>query len=282
MLSLCGCSGGEEVVVSYEEGDETLRADMLFEEGSTAELKLLCKTMSGNNDDPETRDNFFYYILIKIASIAENEEEDKYETALEVMDTCLKLPLTQAVVSDGLKQCYRIIDGKLTEKTKEYLIGRWRRTDTTLMSGAVIEVIRSGDSLEAKIMGLPDDESLRFRIGDTKWTNIQFANHQKFFFSDLSTEEIDGIENYYKDEAAAVYVYSEAVANINFNNDTITVSYEKSDMTSGANQIWVKLGSGHEEAGYDELLAENEQQSAAEEAEDALVPEETIDETDVN
>lgn len=256
IMSLCGC-GGKEVVVSYNEGDETVKADALFEEGNAEELRLLCEIISGNNDDPESRDNFFYYMLIKIASIAENNEEDKYEIALDVLDTCLSLPLTKAVVSDGLKQYYSIIDSRLTEKTKEYLIGKWKRTDSTLLTGTTVEVKETENGLVSVITGLPDDDTLKFRIGDVKWDNIQFSNHKMFYFFDLTTEEIKGVENYYKDETSAAYIYSGATARINFDNNSITVRYEKDDMTSGASQIWVKVGSEDENVGYEELITEN-------------------------
>ena len=269
-LCLSACSGTKEVEVSYEEGIETVRADKLFEKNSAEALKALCRVMSKNNDDPQKRDNFFYYMIIKVATIAENNEEDKYETALEVIDTCLTLPLTQAVVSDNMKKYYNIIDTRLTEKTKKYLIGKWKRADTTLMAGSTVEVTEGENGLVAKITGLPDSE-LKFKIGDIKWDNIQFANRKMFFFSDLSTEENEGIENYYKDAASAVYIYAGATGKINFDNNTIAIQYEKSDMTSGGTQLWVKMGTEHENLGFD-VLAGVEQTEEKLEAHTITVP----------
>ena len=56
-----GCAGTKEVTVSYNEGSETQYADELFEQNNSQELKKMCQIMSGNNDNPETRDNFLEY-----------------------------------------------------------------------------------------------------------------------------------------------------------------------------------------------------------------------------
>lgn len=255
-ICLTGCSQHKEVEISYTSCPETEAADKYFDEGKTDELKTLCKAMAANNDNPEERDNFFYYMLIKVASVTENAEEDKYTDMLNVLDTCLSLPLAQPAVSDGLKQYYAIIDNHLTQNTKQYIVGRWKRIDTTVLSGTIIEVINDEtEGLKSEIISLPKNDSLKFNTGDLKWTNIQFANYKKFFFSDLTTEKVSQQENYYDvNTDNAIKVYSGAAGEIDFDNNTIKITYEKSNVTGGAEQVWVKVGSENEKAYTQKLL----------------------------
>ena len=115
-----GCAGTKEVTVSYNEGSETQYADELFEQNNSQELKKMCQTMSGNNDNPETRDNFFYYILIKIATIAENNEEEKFHTALDVLDKeGINMEYLYAFMTRTEKHAYvvlRVADNAAAEK----------------------------------------------------------------------------------------------------------------------------------------------------------------------
>lgn len=236
VLSLCGCSQTEETVITYTPNSETQQADTFFDTNNIDELKKLCAVMSINSESPEARDNFFNYMIVKLDDIIENKKEDKYEMSMTILGTCLKLPLAQNIVVNTMEQQYHTLDDILTEKTKEYLIGTWK-TGTDEASQYTIEVKNSESGLVSYITSVP--ENSKFSIGDTKWTGIHFANHKKFFLSDLTIEKssissYDDIDNH-------VQVYSGATADISFDTNTIVISYEKGDANNGYNSVWEKV-----------------------------------------
>ena len=127
-----------------------------------------------------------------------------------------------------------------TEETKKYILGKWTRAGKTSMAGTVIEVMQDDKGVYcARVSAIPEDTTTPYAVNDTKWKNIQFANNSTFFFSDLTAKEND---DSYKVGAGTVSIYSGATAIIDFENNTITVEHEKSDISNGLSQVWVKEG----------------------------------------
>ena len=242
-LAACG-AGNDQGTLTYTPNSTTEQADSMFENGNTVDLQNLCEVMAGNNDHPEERDNFFNYILAKVVEFDTTDDQSKYSGCLEVIETCLNQPLTQAHVVSGLKQAYVNMDTKLTEQTKQYMTGKWRRIDNTIMSGMIVEVFDSEEfGFCSKVVALPDGSDVQFKINDIKWNDIQFANHKKFYLHDLVTEESSGT-TYYKNDSKTVTKLKGATATINFEKDTIVINYDAaSGVTTGSHQVWLKVGS---------------------------------------
>ena len=258
MISLCSC-GNKQYELTYSERLETRNADSYFEQNDQDSLKQLCTSMASRNDDPEARENFFNYLIAKTDKIITNKEEDKYETTLDIIATCLELPLAQEPVVSRLRANYRAIDLRLTEKSQNYISGKWLRVDVATMSltGTEIEISKNTQGgYHAIVCGLPEGKNTPYAMSDIKWTNIQFANNKKFFFSDLTARE--NSDSYHMG-SHAVPVYSGAVGVIDNEKNIISVTYEKSDVSSELNQFWVKEGFEAECLTYLEEIAEMEE-----------------------
>ncbi len=238
-FALCACGGDN--TFSYNQTPSVTYAENLYNDGNYTQFKEFCDTMSGNNDDKEERDNFFNYVLIKAATVDSEETKDEYEGMLDIISACLELPLTQDYVVNGLKAVYNSIDTKLTEQSKEYLLGVWERADSTTLSGAKIEVYYNDDGLlESKFIGLPDAATTNFKINDIKWKNLQFANYKCFYLSDMANSEINA-ETFYKNSDKTISSYRGATANINFEQNIISIKYDSPDSVStGGYQTWKK------------------------------------------
>lgn len=272
VLAVCAMTacGGEEEKIAYTETTETQNAELMFAANDLAGLTNLCQAMAENNDDKETRDNFFAYFLGRVSKVDSDNDEKLYETTVSVIDKCLQYPLTSATLVSGLQKTYNSIDTKMIEKTKEYMMGKWRRIDTTFLSGTVIEVQNDPEfGFMSRITALPDDPDLKFRVGDIKWADIEFANHKMFFLSDMTTTETTGQKSYYKNEDSAVNSFRGATAILDFDKDTITVTYDRaSSVTSGARQVWIKVGTENDNRNayknYLDAEAEGEKENADE------------------
>ena len=228
ILSILLCSCGNDNVITYNETSYVTRAKNLYEEGNYTQFIDFCKIMAGNNDNKQERDNFFNYILVYFSEIDSNNAEDEYEISLEIISECLKLPLTQDHVVTGLKSIYNSIDSKLTEKSKEFMLGKWKRYDTSTLNNTIIEIYKdeNGD-IFAKTVALPDGETTNFKIGDIKWKDIQFANYKCFYLLDMSNSEIN-IETYYKNDDKTVSSYKGATATIDFEYNLINLRHDSS------------------------------------------------------
>ncbi len=219
-LAACAMTacGGEEEKIAYTETTETQNAELMFAANDLAGLTNLCQAMAENNDDKETRDNFFAYFLDRVSKVDSDNDEKLYETTVSVIDKCLQYPLTSATLVSGLKKTYNSIDTKMIEKTKE---------------------------------------------------DIEFANHKMFFLSDMTTTETTGQKSYYKNEDSAVNSFRGATAILDFDKDTITVTYDRaSSVTSGARQVWIKVGTENDNRNayknYLDAEAEGEKENADE------------------
>ena len=241
-LLLCSCSN--TFTVSYDTTNTIERAEKLYKEGNYTGYIDFCKTMAGNNDDKTDRDNFFNYVLVKFADIDQNNSEAEYEKALEILSACIKLPLTQDHVVNGLKATYNHIDSKLIKKSEQYLVGsKWKREDDTNLNDSEIEIYKDEEgNICSKIISLPDGESTNFKIGDVKWKNVIFSNHKTFYLFDKSNAEIN-VETYYKDSGKTVSSYIGATAKIDFEKNTIALIYDSSDSQGNIrSQLWHKIG----------------------------------------
>jgi len=243
IMSLLLCSCSNTFTVSYDTTNTIERAEKLYKEGNYTGYIDFCKTMAGNNDDKTDRDNFFNYVLVKFADIDQNNNEAEYEKALEILAACIKLPLTQEHIVSGLKATYNHIDSKLILKSQDYLIGRWQRDDTSNLNDAIIEVYRDENgNLASKLKSLPDGESTSFKIGDIKWKDITFANYKTFYLVDKSNAEIN-VETYYKNSGKTVSSYIGATGKIDFEKNTIALTYDSSDSQGNIrSQLWHKIG----------------------------------------
>lgn len=249
-LAACAMTacGGDEEEIAYTETTEIQNAELMFSANDLAGLTGLCEAMAENNDDKETRDNFFAYFLDRVSKVDSDNDERLYATTVSVIDRCLQYPLTSAAVVNGLQKTYNSIDSKMIEKVKEYMTGKWRRIDDTSLSGTVVEVQNDPEfGFISRITALPDDPDLKFKIGDIKWNDIEFANHKMFFLSDMTTTETTGQKIYYKNDDSAVSSFRGATAILDAGRDTITITYDRaSSVTSGARQAWVKVGSDND------------------------------------
>lgn len=269
-LAACAMTacGGDEEQIAYTETTEIQNAELMFAANDLAGLTNLCQAMAENNDDKATRDNFFAYFLDRVSKVDSDNDERLYATTVSVIDKCLQYPLTSATIVNGLQKTYNSIDTKMIEKTKEYMMGKWRRIDTTSLSGTVIEVQNDPEfGFISRITALPDDPDLKFRIGDIKWADIEFANHKMFFLSDMTTTETTGQKSYYKNEDSAVSSFRGATAILDPDKNTITVTYDRaSSVTSGARQVWVKVGTENDNRNayknYLDAEAESEKENA--------------------
>ena len=239
-LTLCSC--GSDNTITYEQTPSVIYAENLYNDGDYAHFMEFCDTMSQNNDDKADRDNFFNYILIKASTVDSEEKSDEYGQMLDIISVCLDLPLTQGYVISGLESVYNGIDAKLTEQSKEYLLGVWERYDDTNLSGAKIEVYYNDDGkLESRFIDLPDGDATNFKINDIKWKNVQFANYKCFYLSDMMNSEITE-KSYYQSQDKTVSSYRGATANINFDENTISIKYDTpQSVTVGGYQVWKKV-----------------------------------------
>lgn len=270
-LTVAGCGSDNNENRPYTETAEVSNAEAMFAENDLPGLTNLCEAMADNNDDTQARDNFFAYFLDKVMQIDANNDEALYPTVISVIDKCLQYPLTSAQLVSGLQKTYTSIDAKMIEKVKEYMLGKWRRIDTTSLSGTVINIENDPEfGFISKITALPDDPDLKFKIGDIKWTNIEFANYKMFFLSDMTTTETTGQKSYYKNDDATVTSFRGATAVLDFDNDTITVTYDRTtNVTSGSKQVWIKVGSENDNRNaYKNYLdaAQKEEKEAEEKA----------------
>ncbi len=238
-FALCACTVSN--TVTYNKTPSVTYAESLYNDGDYNNFKQFCTTMSGNNDNKDERDNFFNYILTKATTVDSKNASDEYLQMLDIISACLELPLTQDYVVNGLKSVYNSIDSKLTEQSKDYLLGVWERADSSKLNGSKIEVYYNEDgALESRFIGLPDAETTSFKINDIKWTNLQFANYKCFYLLDMANSEIN-IETYYKNDDKTISTYRGATANIDFDQNTIYIKYDSPDsVTSGAYQTWKK------------------------------------------
>ena len=143
IISLLFCSCSNSYTVAYDTTSTIEHAEKLYNEGNYNGYIEFCKTMAGNNDDKDDRDNFFNYVLVKFAKIDQDNSESEYKKALEILSACIKLPLTQEHVVTGLKATYNHIDTKLILKSQEYLIGKWKREDSSNLNNSIIEVCKA-------------------------------------------------------------------------------------------------------------------------------------------
>jgi hypothetical protein len=241
MVSLLLCSCSNSFTVAYDTTNSIERAEKLYNEGNYNGYIDFCKTMAGNNDDKAERDNFFNYVLVKFAKVDQDNSEAEFNNALKILSECIKLPLTQQHIVTGLKATYNHIDTKLILKSHQYLIGKWKREDSSNLNNAVIEVYKDEDgNLVSKVKSLPDGESTKFKIGDIKWKDITFANHKTFYLSDKSNAEIN-VETYYKNNEKTISSYVGATANIDFENNTIILTHDSADSQGNIHrQVWKK------------------------------------------
>jgi hypothetical protein len=247
MVLLCACGANTDSDILYTPDATTEQADRLFESKSENELIALSMTMAGNNDFKEEQNNYFNYLLAKITDIDTNNDSDKYTMCLNIIKKCLKEPLTQANVIAGFKQLYYNIDTKLSQETMEYMKGEWLRIDKTSNSGMKVRVDYDEElGLCARISALPEGATNAFRIGDVKWNSIEFANYGKFYLNDLVIEELTG-KTYYKNDSKTTSILKGSTATIDTEKGTIRIKYDSaSGVTSGANQLWAKIGSESE------------------------------------
>lgn len=275
ILMLCACGSDNDELI-YTPNATTEQADRLFETNAENELINLSLTMAGNNDYKEEQNNYFNYLLAKIAEIDENNINDKYTLCLNVMKKCLKEPLTQANVISGFKQLYFNIDTKLSQETMEYMKGEWLRIDKTGNTGMKAKVEYDEElGLIAKISALPEGATSAFRIGDIKWNNIEFANYTKFYLNDLVIEE-SSAKTYFKNESKTTSSLKGATATIDIEKGTLRIKYDSaSGVTSGSNQLWAKIGSDSEKAYRDGTFYATKEES--DENEDVQSDEETND-----
>lgn len=239
VLAFVLCSCGGKSVISYEETPSVTYAENLYNT-NFEQYKEFCSTMAGNNDDKQERDNFFNYVLVKAATVDSENAESEYINTLDYIAECLKLPLTQHHVVNGLKSIYNSIDTKLTEKSKQYMLGKWRRVDASVLSGAAIEVyINQDGEYESKFTGLPDAETTSYKIGDIKWKNLQFANYKTVYLQDLVNFKIN-TETYYKSDDKTVSEYKGATGQIMFEQNKIVIVYDSKGI-SDTHQTWEKI-----------------------------------------
>ena len=228
-ISLFGC-GSKKEQLTYEETFSTNQAEKLFSEEKYDDFKELCKIMSGNNDDPQDRDNFFNFVALHFEEINKSNNREKFKPSLEIISECLKLPLTQQPVIKSLKTTHASIDKKLTEQSKEYIIGKWQRRDETNLNGMVMEIQKDKNgNLMGKIVSVPDADTTTFKTGDAKWINIIFANHKTIYFSDKANSEIN-TQMYYTNDSKTVSSYKGAIATINFDYNTMVVEYDSTPL----------------------------------------------------
>ena len=269
VMLVCSCAftsctdKNDDDIITYIETDTITKAEGLFNKNEEDKLIDLCTEMAVENKDTQTRENFLMYILAKTNEINETNAENLYPISLKVMETCMKQPVSSKIITSGLRSNYRDIDKKLTEKTKEFLKGKWIRTDNSSLAGMVLLVEESmEEGLTAKILSIPDKETKKFILNDTKWQNINFANHKKFYFSDLASEET--IETNYTGEVTSKIsnTYKGAVGKIDFDKKKIKITYTiKENVTSGANQTWTKESFENIEDEEEDVSEEIENQS---------------------
>lgn len=250
VMLVCSCvftscsDNNDEVIITYTETDTIKKADGLFNDKEEDKLIDLCTEMALENKDSDTRENFLMYILAKATEIDEQNKEELYPLSLKAMKICMKQPVASSTITNGLRDIYRNIDGKLTELTKEFLKGKWVRTDNSSLSGMVVLVEESSEEgLIAKIISVPSKETRKFKQNDIKWQNINFANHEKFYFSDLASEETIETSHTGESTSKIINTYKGAVATIDFEKHSIKIVYTiKENVTSGAKQTWTKEG----------------------------------------
>jgi hypothetical protein len=250
VMLVCSCvftscsDNNDEVIITYTETDTIKKADGLFNNKEEEKLIDLCTEMALENKDSDTRENFLMYILAKATEIDEQNKEELYPLSLKAMKICMKQPVASSTITNGLRDIYKNIDGKLTELTKEFLKGKWVRTDNSSLSGMVVLVEESlEEGLIAKIISVPSKETKKFKQNDIKWQNINFANHEKFYFSDLASEETIETSHTGESTSKIINTYKGAVATIDFEKHSIKIVYTiKENVTSGARQTWTKEG----------------------------------------
>ncbi len=252
MVLLCSCGTNTDTDITYTPNATTEQADHMFETNAENDLISLTLTIAGNNDYKEEQNNYFNYLLAKITEIDTNNISDKYPMCLNVIQKCLKEPITQAHVISSFKQLYFNIDTKLSQEAIEYMKGEWLRIDNTSNTGMKVKVDNDEEfGLCAKISALPEGATSAFRIGNIKWNNIKYSNCKKFYMDDLVIEESSG-KTYYKNESKATSMLKGATATIDIQKGIIRIKYDSaSGVTSGANQIWIKIGS-ESETSYNE------------------------------
>ena len=253
----------DENIITYTETDKIKKADGLFGNDTEDKLIDLCTEMVLENKDNDTRENFLMYILAKTTEIDKQRKEDLYPLALNVIKTCIKQPVASITITNGLRTNYKIIDEKLTEITKEFLKGKWIRADKSSLCGMVVLVEETEeDGLAARIISVPSKETRKFKTNDIKWKELNFANHEKFYFSDLACEET--IETNYTGEVTSkvLNTYKGAVGTIDFDKNKIKIKYTiKENVTSGANQVWIKEGYEQDAENEEEISEETEKKS---------------------
>ena len=266
MILLCACGADTDNELVYTPNATTEQADRLFDSNAENELINLSLTMAGNNDYKEEQNNYFNYLLAKITEIDEYNISDKYTMCLKVISKCLKEPLTQANVISGFKQLYFNIDTKLSQETMEYMKGEWLRVDKSGNAGMRVKVEYDEElGLNAKISALPEGATSAFRIGDVKWHNIKFANYQKFYMNDLVIEESNA-KTYFKNDSKTTSKLRGSTATIDCEKGTLRIKYDSaSGVTSGANQLWAKIGSESEIAYKNGDFRENNEESEPDE-----------------
>lgn len=250
VMIICSCvftscsEKNDENIITYTETDTIKKAEQLFNSNEKDKLIDLCTEMALENKDSQIRENFLLYIVAKTGEIDRANEENLYPLSLKVMEICMKQPVASIVITNGLRDNYKNIDEKLTERTKEFLKGKWIRTDNSTLNGTVVMVEESPEEgLVAKILSVPEKEIKKFKPNDIKWKNIHFANNKKFYFSDLASEET--ITTSYTGDVTSqiINTYKGAVGTIDFEKKTIKMVYTiKENVTSGAWQTWTKEG----------------------------------------
>ena len=243
IISLLLCSCGNGFTVAYDTTSTIERAEKLYNEGNYNGYIEFCKTMAGNNDDKAERDNFFNYVLVKFARIDQDNIEAEFKNSLKILEECIKLPLTQEHIVTGLKATYNHIDTKLIIDSQDYLLGKWKREDSSNLNNSVIDVYKDEEgNIVSKLRSLPDGETTKFKIGDIKWKDITFANYKTFYLYDKSNEQIN-IETYYKDSEKTISSYVGATATIDFENNKITLTHDSADNQGNIHrQVWHKIG----------------------------------------
>ncbi len=281
VILICSCAftscsyKNDDNIITYTETDTIKKAEELFNSNAEDKLIDLCTEMAVENKDTQTRENFLMYILAKTNEINTENKEELYHVSLKVMQTCMKQPVASKIITSGLRSNYRNIDEKLTEITKEFLKGKWSRTDSSPLAGMVLIVEESmEEGLVARISYIPDSKVGKFKLNDIKWKNLNFANHEKFYFSDLASEET--IETSHAGEVTSKIssTYKGAVAKIDFDKHQIKITYTiKENVTSGASQTWTKEGFENTE---DEEEINEEIEKPSEEATSELPKRKTI------
>ncbi len=245
VFSACGSNTDNEL--TYTPDGTTEQAERMFENNAVDDLVNLSRVMAGNNDYKDEQNNYFNYLLAKITEVDANNISDKYDICLNVMEACLDEPLTQAHIIYGFKALCLNIDTKLTEETKQYMLGEWLRIDKNNYAGMRVRVVNDEEfGFCSRISAIPEEASTAFRINDVKWNSVQFANHKKFYLQDMIIEKTGG-ETYYKNTSKTTSKLKGATATIDPEKGTISIKYDSTgNVTVGSSQMWVKVGSESE------------------------------------